>query len=152
MGIGDFAPQTETIEFPGGSFAVRGLALQDITVLLRAHYATASALFDKYVGESALAAASLEVPGAGLDMGDPKSVVLEALEVAPGMIADVVALAADEPGSAPLVRKMPVVVQVTAIEAVIRLTMEAEGGMEKFIETVTKITGSLASVPVGRSR
>lgn len=149
MALSDYAPKSETVTFPGGEFTVRGLSLQDLTVLLRTHYATANALFDRYIGESAMAAATAKSPE--IATGDPREVVLEALEVAPGMISDVVARAADEPDKAALVARLPLGVQVEAIEAVVRLTLEAEGGLEKFVETVLRLTGSLASVPVDRS-
>lgn len=152
MGLKDFKPATETISFPGGDFAVRGLGLVDLTVLLRSHYDTASALFDKYVSAAAQTAADAAMPDVGFGQGDVKGVILGVLETAPQMISDAVALAADEPDMAPLVAKLPLISQIAAVEAVVRLTLEAEGGMEKLIETVNKMTTSLAGLGGSPSR
>ncbi len=153
MGLPSYSPATEQIDLPNGeSFVVRGLSLEDITVLLRTHYDTAAALFDKYVGEAAQTAADAALPEADFGLGDMRSVVLDALQAAPGMIADVIARAADAPDDAPHVRRFPLGVQVAAVEAVIRLTLEAEGGMGKLIETVNKLTSSLAGLGADRSR
>lgn len=152
MGIKDYAPATEVIGLPNDdSFAVRGLALQDITILLRSHYDTAAALFDKYVGAASLSAADAVLPEANYGQGNLRLVVLDALQVAPEMIADVIAHASDDPSAAPHVKRLPLGVQVSALEAVIRLTLEAEGGMEKLLETVNKLTSSLAGLGKDRS-
>jgi hypothetical protein len=153
MGLRDFAPATETIQLPGGdTFVVRGLALEDITVLLRSHYDTAAKLFDKYVNAAATDAANAALPEADFGSGGMRSVALEALQEAPTLIADVIAQAADEPELAPLVKRLPLGTQIEAAEAVIRLTLEAEGGLEKLIETVNKLTSSLAGLGDDRSR
>lgn len=153
MGLKDYAPATQTIQLPGDdTFVVRGLALQDITVLLRSHYDTAARLFDKYVGEAAQTAADAAVPEAKFGPGNMKAVILDALQAAPSMLSDVIAVAADEPELGPQVARLPLGVQVEAIEAIIRLTLEAEGGMEKLIETVEKLTSSLAGTDGDRSR
>lgn len=146
MGLRDYVPATAKIDLPGGDhFVVRGLALNDISVLLRNHYAAAQDLFDKYIGQASLAVAKQTLPDAGFDEPDNGALIRKALEIAPNMIAESVALAADEPELVAQVRTLPLLTQVEAVEAVVRLTLEAEGGMEKLIETVNKLTGSLAA-------
>lgn len=151
MGLRDYAPAVETIDLPNGdSFVVRGLSLNDITALVRDHYDMAAALFDKYV-----AAASSEAVDTAIGIKDGNHVrdaVLDALKAAPGLLSDTIAHAADEPDMAGNVARLPLGVQIEAVEAVIRLTLEAEGGLEKLIGTVEKLAGSVAGLTVDRSR
>ncbi len=153
MSLTAFEPKTEMVELPGGgSFAVRGLSLEDFTVLLRAHYEPISTLFDRYVAESAAEAVDQKETGGVMGLGDVRGVVLEALEHAPGLIGDVIARAAEETENPHRARLLPMGVQIDAIEKVIRLTLEAEGGLEKLVETVSRLAGSLTELTANRSR
>ncbi len=153
MSLTAFEPKTEIVELPGGgSFAVRGLSLEDFTVLLRAHYEPISTLFDRYVAESAAEAVDQKETGGVMGLGDVRGVVLEALEHAPGLIGDVIARAAGETENPHRARLLPMGVQIDAIEKVIRLTLEAEGGLEKLVETVSRLAGSLTELTANRSR
>lgn len=63
-----------------------------------------------------------------------------------------IARAADETERPEMARTLPTGVQIDAIQKVITLTLEAEGGLEKLIETAkTAWTGVAALVP-GPSR
>ncbi len=153
MSLTAFEPKTEIVELPGGgSFAVRGLSLEDFTVLLRAHYEPISTLFDRYVAESAAEAVDQKETGGVMGLGDVRGVVLEALEHAPGLIGDVIARAAGETENPHRARLLPMGVQIDAIEKVIRLTLDAEGGLEKLVETVSRLAGSLTELTANRSR
>lgn len=151
MGFGSFIPKTERVEFPGGEFAVRGLSLEDFTVLLRHHYEPAKAMFDRYVDEAAVEAAAQAFPESVEGAGNMDDVVREALEMAPGMIGDIIARAADETEHPEKARLLPMGVQIDAITKVVRLTLEAEGGLEKMLESVTKLAESLTELNAARS-
>ena len=150
MGI-NFTPDTKTVEYPGGEFAVRGLSLEDFTVLIREHYQPMAALFDRYVAEAVLEKADAD-SGGTLGLGDMQNVVLEALEVAPALIGDVIARGADETENPAVCRLLPAGVQIDAIGKIVTLTLAAEGGMEKLVETVSRLTTTLATVVESRSR
>lgn len=149
MSLNGFTPRTETVEFPGGEFAVRGLSLEDLTVLTRSYFDPLNSLFDKYVAEAAAAAIDQKVADGKMGLGDIKSVALEALEVAPGMLGDAIARAAGEPENAALARLLPIGVQLDAVEKIVRLTLEAEGGLGKLMERIqtlwTALTGAAAN-------
>lgn len=150
MGLSGFKPKTETVEYPGGSFAVRGLSLEDFTVLLRTHHKPMADLFDRYVSEAALEKVDADTGGA-LRLGDMKQVVLEAFELAPGLVGDSIARAADETDNPHVARLLPIGVQIDAISKIVRLTLEAEGGLEKLAETVSTLAASLSTVAANRS-
>lgn len=150
MGI-NFTPKTETVKIPGGeSFVVRGLSLEDFAVLLRSHHAPLSALFDQYVSEAALESVD-EAMGANLNIGDVKGVILEALEHAPALVGDAIARGADETENPHLARTLPIGVQADAVSKIVTLTLEAEGGMEKLLETVINLVTTMSTAVANRS-
>lgn len=154
MGLTAFQPKTEKVEIPGGDhFVVRGLALEDLTVLLRTHYNTVERLYERYVGESAAAYALQHIEDeagiAGLDISGVKGVVLESIDAAPALIGDVIARAADEHEHPELARLLPIGVQIDATEKIIRLTLEAEGGLEKLVESVRTIAAVVMTATAG---
>lgn len=147
MSLSGFTPKTETVKYPDGDFAVRGLSLDDITSLVALHYAALSALFDKYIAEG-VAAAVLE--GTGND-DDVTQVIMDLAQQAPVLIADVIAHAADERDQAATARLLPISTQVEAIETVLRLTLLSEGGLEKLVATVTRLGTQLQAVTEDRA-
>lgn len=153
MGLSSFTPATDKVALPGGGeFAVRGLSLEDLTVLMRSHYKPMVELFDRYVNEAALEKMDADVTGGSLGLGDMEGVVLDVLQVAPGLLGDVIARAADETEDPALARRLPIAVQIDAIEKIVTLTLQAEGGLEKLVETVTKLAAGMTTLAAGRSR
>jgi len=151
MDLKSFKPATQDVAIPGGSFAVRGLALEDFTILLRQYYEPMSALFDQYLSEAALAKMDKDTDNA-LGLADMQSVVMNALVVAPGLIGDTIARAADMDGDTHTPRLLPLGIQIEAITKIVTLTLEAEGGVEKMIETVSTLATSLSTVVANRAR
>jgi hypothetical protein len=150
-GLSAFTPKTQTIEIPGGQAVVRGLALEDFAVLMRDHHAPMAALFDRYVGEASLERLDAE-SGAGLGLADMGSVILEAFEYAPALIGDVIARATGETENPHMARLLPVGVQINAVGEIVRLTLEAEGGLEKLVGTISMLAASLKTAVGDRSR
>lgn len=151
MGLKSFTPATEEVGLPDGdTFAVRGLSLEDIAILLREHYEPIKALFDEYVGEASVQGVSVAT-GELADIDDLEEVMLNSLQIAPALMADVIARAADEPKLVSVIRRLPAGTQIEALEKILKLTLSAEGGLEKLAETVTRLTGSLTALPVDRS-
>ncbi len=148
-GLSAFKPLTETVTFPGGEFAVRGLALEDFTIL-RKYHAPMTELFERYVGEASLERMDRE-SGLDLNLGEMKDVVLAGLETAPALIGDTIARAADETENPHAARTLPMGVQIDAIGKIVKLTLEAEGGMEKMMGTINMLTNSLSTAVKTRS-
>jgi hypothetical protein len=149
-GLSGFIPVTDDVTYPGGKFAVRGLSLEDFTILIRSHYPPMLALFEKYVSEAGMERLDVEV-GGGLNLGDMKAVVLDALDTAPALIGDVIACASGETENAHIARTLPMGVQIDAIGKIVTLTLEAEGGMEKLLGTINLLTTSLSTAAGTRS-
>lgn len=141
MGLRDLRLPSSEVPVPGGdSFAVRGMSLQDVSVLVRHHGAAMTLLFDRYIKQS----------GEGLPAADMATMGRALLEIAPDAAAEMIALAAGEPESIDIVRTLPLPVQVDALDKLMAHTFTTEQDLKKVIETViraaTGATGALNSL------
>lgn len=134
---GDLESGIREIKLPGGkrSFTVRGLALTDISNIIRARSNDIEAFYVKFS----------EGMGMGDAAGDPKYASVMAtkfgsslLTSAPDLAADIIAYASDEPTLAHTVRKLPFPVQIEALEAIGELTFTEEDSLKKAVATVVK--------------
>lgn len=149
-GIPYVAP-TETVALPDGSkFTVRGLSPEDVGVLVRNYYDALNDLFNTYVKTAAKASASNEAPKVA-PPADIAPIVLNLSETAPRLVAHAIALAAEEP-DVDKAKQLGLGIQIDAITKVLRLTLEAEGGLEKLMESVSRLADSAAGgLRAGRS-
>lgn len=124
MSLADYKPARESVEFKGGSVSVRGLSLDDMTVLMRNHLADLDRLMEIYrrdVRDELAVAAAIQY---GVSLA----------REAPGLVAHVIALASDEPDHVDQARMLPLPVQVEILKSVGRMTFEEVGGAKKFLE------------------
>lgn len=125
-----YNPPQQTITFAGGEFTIRGLALVDVTQLIATHKDTISGVFDQFAGRRADQIQGSEMLGAALGL----------VEHSPALAAHVIALSSDSPESFDEIKKLPVDVQVEAIEKIAAMTFAMEGGSKKFWETVIRLS------------
>lgn len=130
MALVDYQPETRVIPFKGGSFAVKGLSLSDITNLVRYHLPDLEALFE--IGDKAL--------GGKVDITeeDVGKIALAVAEQAPGFMANLIALAAEESSEEGIqaASKLPFPVQVMTLVTIADLTFSEVGGVKKALESV----------------
>lgn len=126
MALEDYVLPTLEVQLPDGkkSFAVRGLSLEDVTVLIADHGPALEGFYAKY---------------SGADTSEALAVGMGLINQAPVLAAQVIALAADSRDKTELVRKLPIVVQQDALEKIALLTFDANGGPGKFIEAVVRL-------------
>lgn len=122
---------TETVSTPGGPLTVRGVALADVTALVSHHGPALAGLFKDVIKGKDITLSVEGVTALGMD----------ALKTAPELVAELIALAADEGDleSIRIAAKLPIPVQVEAVEKIARLTFAMEGGLGKLVETVIRI-------------
>lgn len=131
MALSDFVLPTKEVQLPGGgNFAVRGVSLQDIAVLLAQHGPTMEAFYQRFSTDQQSA---MEV-GMGL------------VKEAPALVAQIIAIAADEPDMASTVLRFSITVQQEALEAIAKLTFDAAGGPGKFLEAVTRLVSNTTNL------
>lgn len=120
------AVASEQVEVPGGHLTVRGLGLDSMMFLLRTHgeplrTAYQNALDDKLEPAAAQAA------------------VLSMIAETPTLMACIIACGCGEPDEWERALSLPLVAQLDAIEKILRLTTEAEGGPKKLMETLVRL-------------
>lgn len=130
MGLKDLRIPEEVIKTRSGDFTVRGLDVDSLSLLIRQHGKDMTEIFNKFSDEEA------EIT--------PERVMAFALpliEAFPQLVAQLVACAADDPSPEAVAtfRRLPISVQADALEQVIVLTFDAEGGPKKFAETVVRL-------------
>ena len=133
MGLADYQPARQTVEFKGGSVSVRGLSLDDLTVLLKHHLQDLDNLMEIYQRDvkDELAIAAAVQYGVSL------------AREAPGLVAHVISLACDEPDKVDRARILPLPIQVELLKAIGSLTFEEVGGAKKFFESLQTLTAAI---------
>jgi hypothetical protein len=121
MGLKDLKIEKREIVAPSGKFEVRGLTLNDIVMLLKLNPETTNALFS--------GATTIE----------------QILVNSPEFCASIIAYAADEPGEAGMVSKLPLQVQLKALQDVWELTVLDEDEFVKMLRSLAAGAGRMAA-------
>lgn len=127
MGLQNFVPETFTIKFKpkGGeqSFTVRGLNADDFTHLVKLHLADleeAKVLYDRMKADI-------------YTRENMEKFTLALIGQAPGLVAEIISLSADEPHLAATYRRLPLPVTAQALAEIVRMTLEEVGGVRPFV-------------------
>jgi hypothetical protein len=128
MSLKGYKPETRVIPLNGdNSFAVRGLSLVDVSVLIRQHFPDLDAIADLFFN--------------GLDNLTPaqaQSLALAVVSQMPGLAANMIAMAADE-GDASDAEKLPMPTQIKALLEIGDLTFNEVGGVKKGVEMIAAL-------------
>ncbi len=124
MPLAGYKPATREVPLAGGnSFHVRGLSLNDISVLVREHFPDLDALAGLFDGFDTLT----------VDQFEP--LALSLVSQAPGFVANAIAVAAGE-GTAADAEQLPGPTQVKALLEIGDLTFIDVGGPKKAWEMI----------------
>lgn len=135
MSLADYEPVREVVTLPrGGSMHVRGLSLEDFATLFRAHLTDLEAVVHIFAQNQTPETAGQQVIKHGIGI----------VRDAPALATTLIALAIDEPDHCEKVRKLPLAVQMMAIEKIAKLTFEEAGGPKKFVEGLASLLQGLA--------
>lgn len=132
MALSDYVAPTETIvtgkdkDGNDTTMTVRGLGLADVSKIIRVHYNDLGALFDIYEQS---AGGDLSAIAAG-------KFTTQLIVDAPGLIAHVIALAADEEGAIEIAQRLPMMVQYEALKAIGGLTFSDIEDVKKMFAQV----------------
>ncbi len=136
MPLAGYKPESKTISVgAGNSFDVKGLSLMDLATLIRVHMPDMEAVFDLVSGVEVQAIDELQ------------PVVIAIVSQAPGLAANVIALAAGE-GDASDAEKLPAPIQVQALVEIGHLTFAEVGGVGKAWEMVADLLKTTKKNPV----
>lgn len=127
MPLAGYQPETRTVQIgPQNTMVVRGISLTDLAVLIREHMPDMDAVFDLFKSVDTM------------KVEDLQPLILTVVTQAPGLAANVIALAAGE-GDASDAEKLPMPVQVAALLDIGSLTFTEVGGVGKFTEMVAAL-------------
>lgn len=136
MGLRDLELPTAEIKVSDtGTFCVRGLSLADMSSLVNKHGKVIGVLFDKIRDEM--------VQRSEVTAADVQDYARMLLKEAPDVVANAIALAADEPDMGEKVKGLRFTVQLIALEQVILLTFANEAELKKLVEIVTQWLGKI---------
>lgn len=125
---------TETVTFGAQSFEVRGLAFPHIAAIVRKHHSVLEGLYDQAIkGE--------------LD-GSVQDIAMSLLEDFVPLASMIIAFGAGSTSQSGIdaAANLPMSVQIDAIEKIVRLTLIAEGGLEKLMEIVARAAAGTANL------
>lgn len=134
MSLSDYTPERAEVVFKGGSFSVRGLALDDVTGLMKSFGSDLESMIGIYIN----------------GVNNDQSVAMMAqyaialAKEAPGFVANVIARASDEPDAVDNARGLSMPTQVAALKEIGRLTFEEAGGPKKFFESLSGLLTMVA--------
>lgn len=133
MALADYQPKRVVVEIRKGlDFNVRGLSFEDISTLMGNFAVDLDKLIDIYakVGDTE-------------DMSEMAQYTVALVREAPLLVAQMIALASDEPDSVEQARTLTMVTQINAIRAIGKLTFEEAGGPKKFFESLTELVKTI---------
>lgn len=115
-----------------GGFEVRGLSPYDLTAMFMRHRGELSTMFDQFTAKAKA--------GESVDLGDGTALIAGALETAPLLVAEVIALATgsdpqheDWAGDVAVAQKLSLGVQADALQKIAGLTFSEEMPAGKFV-------------------
>jgi hypothetical protein len=142
MALRAYTPEQREIKIKGQVLGeVQGLSLENISVLVHKHLPDLEALYALFD----------EDVRAAMQTGDMVNVLAPVVTQAPGFVANVIALAANEPDGAPTIQQTwPFSAQLAALVVIFELTFSEIGEVKKVKEFVaalltkakTKTTGT----------
>ena len=139
MSLKDLTIPSVPVQTPGGEFSVRGLSLDDLTYILQRHAVEVSHVIS-----------AIEAKKGDVDHDLISEMAVGLIEAAPGVAAEIVAVAAGELDQIDTVRRLPFPVLLDAVEKIGNLTFEVYGGPKKVLEAVIRLakgtTGLLDSL------
>lgn len=140
MPLAGYQPETREVQIgKGQSVALRGLSLNHLAVLIREHFPDIDGIVELFQGKVDFKKTSID------------AVVLAVVSQAPGLAANLIALAAGE-GDASDAEKIPGPVQVKILTVIGELTFTEVGGVGKAMEMLAallkrkEVTAVLAKV------
>jgi hypothetical protein len=140
MSLSDYKPPKRKIEFDGGSFEVRAISLPDVAMLIDLHERTIAAIVTKIRERQNLDFDSAEIM---------VNTIMEVVRESPMLAANIISLCADEQDQMQTVLKLPLPVQIDALQQIANVTFTDLASVKKFIaDAMRLVKGILPPTPV----
>lgn len=130
MPLASFVPPKRKIEFEGGDVQVRAVSLQDVSIILDSHQFTIDRIVTMLRSRGDLDFTNAQII---------TDTIMEAIRESPLLVANVIALCADEPEFQREASMLPLPVQIEVLQAIGDITFKDEAAVKKFVADVTKL-------------
>ena len=136
MPLSEYQVPKEVVPFPGGSFEVRAVSLPDVAILIDVHEYAITLIVDKIQNRK-------ELLQQGIDEGNDDAVqtvvidlMSELVREAPVLIANLIAICADEREHLDAASKLPITSQIDALTKIAKLTFTDLASVKKLAADV----------------
>lgn len=129
MSLADFEVVREEVSFGQGKLSLRGLALDDVAILIRENLNELDELLKLYAEEVDNRVA----------VSATAQYAVALVKESPALVARFIALACDEPELEHKARRLPIPTQIKAMEKIVELTFREAGGVKNFIESLMNL-------------
>ena len=119
MALADYIPESRQITLGKVAFEVRGLNLEDMAILIRAHLPDLEAVLDLIKHSEKIEPQTVQ------------DIIGSMVSQAPGLVANVIALASGEANAQQTAARLPALKQIDALTAVAELTFSEVGSVKK---------------------
>lgn len=119
MALADYIPESRQISLGNVAFEVRGLNLEDMAILIRAHLPDLEAVLE------------LIKHSEKIEPQNVQDIIGSMVSQAPGLVANVIALASGETNAQQTAARLPALKQIEALTAVAELTFSEVGSVKK---------------------
>lgn len=145
MGLSDLVHPTAQVETPGGSFAVRGLSLEDLTILMKDHTEEVGTMFNQF-RDWAMSEDTPEKPPV-------HQFLVRVIAQTPSLINRIIARAADEDTARGIAAAGKLVPedQAEALQKIGELTFRSEEGMRKMMQLAIRSLDQLTKALISDS-
>lgn len=121
--LANLVTPTQVIPYNGQDITVRGLCVDDVSILIRQHKEDLDSVVNKLISDDG--------NGSATDLGSEIATIVAGF---PKLTAQAIALATDSPDHIEVASKLPIPLQLELILAIYQLTVEEAGGIKKFLE------------------
>lgn len=146
MALKEYIPKRETIEFPGGSFEVRGISLPDVSLLIDVHEHVISDIAEKVRNRAELIGSDNPV----LVQEAMTDLISEMIREAPSLVGNLIAICAEEEDAYSQAMKLPITVQLDALTKIANLTFTDMASIKKLVADVMRLVRRI--VPTANAR
>lgn len=133
MPLSEYKPVVETVDFPGGSFTVRAISLPDVALLIDIHEHVISSLVEKVQNRKEIwenADNEEAIRDIVVDLAT------ELIRESPILVANLIAICADEQGAMNAASRLPITIQVDALNKIAKLTFTDMASVKKLAADV----------------
>lgn len=132
MGLKNYKPRRHEFALGDGeTHSVRGLSFEDISMLVQHHLPDLEELFDLFANISEQSDDQFE------------TVVVNLLQRAPGLAANIIAVAGDEPDAPQQAAMLPAPLQMEMLLKIGDFTFQEVGGVKKGMESIAALLNKM---------